>query len=158
RPLGARARSRSRCRRAGGLAMNPITLFAGLQFESVSGSWAWLWIVLIIAGAAILGATYWGIFQRSERRLTWGLMTWRGVGLLALLLALAKPTWTGETQLVDAGRVAVVVDNSESMSLPDPSGKSRYALAAEAVEQLKKALKARSSGSQLVVDLFDITG
>jgi uncharacterized membrane protein len=138
--------------------MKTASLLAGFQFDNVSSSWAWLWIVLTIAGAAILVATYWGIFQRSERRLTWALMLLRGVGLAALLLALAKPSWTGETQLVDAGRVAIIVDNSESMSLPDPSGKSRYTLATEAVERLRKALAEHPSGSRLVVNLFDITG
>jgi hypothetical protein len=133
-------------------------LLAGFQLENVSASWAWLWILLTIAGAVVLVATYWGIFQRSERRLTWALMLLRGVGLVALLLALAKPSWTGETDLVDAGRVAVVVDNSESMGLADPSGKSRYSRAAEAVENLRKALAERPGGSKLVVNLFDITG
>src|SRR5262249_16047013 len=90
--------------------------------------------------------------------LTWVLMLLRGVGLLALLLVLAKPSWTGETRLVDAGRVAIILDNSESMSLPDPSGKSRYAVAVEAVERLRKSLQADRSGGRLVVDLFDING
>src|SRR5436305_1553615 len=73
-------------------------------------------------------------------------------------LALTKPTWTHESQLVDAGRVAIVLDNSQSMSLPDASGKSRYALATEAVARLRKALASGKDGTRLEVELFDITG
>jgi uncharacterized membrane protein len=133
-------------------------LFAALQLDGVEPGWAWLWVVLLVVGLVILVAIYWSIFQRSERRLTWALMLLRGAGLLALLLVLAKPSWTGETQSVDAGHVAIVVDNSESMSLADPSGKSRYALATEAVERIRKALDADAGGKRVVVDLFDITG
>jgi uncharacterized membrane protein len=127
-----------------------------LVFENVEH--AWLWILLIVAGAAILALTYHGIFQRSERRLTWVLMVLRGVGLMALLLALAKPTWTRETRLVDPGRVAVVLDNSLSMSLADPSGKTRYALAKDAVKRLTEGLEKASGGPALAVDLADING
>jgi hypothetical protein len=135
---------------------NPSALLATLRFDSVEHPW--LWIVLLLAGACILGATYRGIFQRSERRLTWVLMGLRAVGLLALVLALAKPTWTRESNDVDPGRVAVVLDNSLSMSLPDPSGKSRYALAREVVTRLRAALEAKQSGPRLVIELADING
>jgi hypothetical protein len=132
----------------------------GFHLEAVGQSWlsVTLWIVGVLAGVAILVATYWGIFQRSERRLTWVLMLLRGAGLLALLLALAKPTWTGETQLVDPGRVAIVLDNSQSMAEKDPSGPTRYARATEAVNRLRKALEANQAGGRLEVDVFDITG
>jgi uncharacterized membrane protein len=129
-------------------------LFAVLRLGNVEPGWVWLWAVLILAGLGILVATYWGIFRRSERRLTWLLMLWRGIGLFALLLALAKPIWTTETQLVDAGRVAVVLDNSQSMDLPDPSGPSRYARATEAVGRLRQSL----AGTGVEVEVFDITG
>jgi len=138
--------------------MKYAALFAGYQLDNVTSSSAWLWLLLTIAVGAILVATYWGIFQRSERRLTWGLMLLRGVGLVALLLALAKPSWTGERRLEDAGLVAIVVDNSESMSLPDPSGKTRYALATEAAERLRRALAEQPSRSPMIVKFFDITG
>jgi uncharacterized membrane protein len=134
------------------------SLFAAWQLDGVEPGWTWLWALLLVVGVAVLVSIYWGIFQRSERRLTWVLMLLRGAGLLALLLILAKPSWTGETTRESSGRVAIVIDNSESMSLPDPSGKSRYALATEAVERLRKALEADGSGRRIDVDLFDITG
>jgi uncharacterized membrane protein len=129
---------------------------ASLRFEGIGHPW--LWIVLVLAGAALLLTTYLGIFQRSERRLTWLLLLLRGAGILALLLALAKPVWTRQNDLVDAGRVAIILDNSVSMSLPDPSGKSRYALATDTAERLKKALEADRSRGRMEVDLFDING
>jgi uncharacterized membrane protein len=138
--------------------MAHLPLLADLHFEGVSPSWWWLWPLLFVAGAGFLAWTYHGIFQRSERRLTWWLMGLRGLGLFLLVLILAKPTWTRENEQVDPGRVAIIVDNSRSMSLPDSSGATRYARARSTVEQLKKSLEADRKGTRLVVDLFDITG
>ncbi len=64
--------------------MTTVTLFAALTLENVQPGWSWLWGLLLLAGVAILVATYWSIFQRSERWLTWVLMLLRGVGLAAL--------------------------------------------------------------------------
>jgi uncharacterized membrane protein len=139
------------------MSTNPL-LLADLHFEGVAPSWWWLWPVMIVAGAVFLVWTYHGIFQRSEHRLTWWLLALRGFGLLLLVLILAKPTWTRESEQVDAGRVAVIVDTSRSMSLPDAGGTTRYSRARVAVEQLTKALERERKGSRLVVDLFDITG
>jgi uncharacterized membrane protein len=131
-------------------------LFAGLRFENVTAPW--LWAVLTVAGAAVLVLTYWGIFRRSERRLTWALMVLRGLGLLALLLALAKPTWTSEDAIIDPGHVGVILDNSLSMTLPDADGKPRYSAAVQALDRVSRALAADRSGPPLKVDLFDING
>src|SRR5262249_10072777 len=73
-------------------------------------------------------------------------------------LMLAKPTWTRESEEVEPGRVAIVLDTSRSMSLPDASGVSRYERAKQAVESLKAKLTSKGSGAKLVVDLFDING
>ncbi len=136
---------------------SPCSLFAGFVLEGVSPSWWWLWVVLSLVGAAFLAWTYHGIFQRSERRLTWALLLLRATGLVLLILALAKPTWTRESVQVDPGRVAVILDNSRSMSLADSSGSTRYARAVAAVGKLKKDLES-GSGAALAVDLFDING
>ena len=130
-------------------------IFAALRFESVSRPW--LWLVLVALGAGFLVWTYRGIYRRSERRLIWGLMLLRGAGLAALVLALAKPTWTRESDLVDPGRLAVVLDNSASMSLPDPSGASRFERAKGAVDRLRRSVEG-GSGPRVEVDVFDITG
>ena len=127
----------------------------GLRFENVEH--LWLWLAGIIVGAGILAVTYWAIVQRSQRAIGWGLMALRAAGLLALFLMLAKPTWTRESEQVDPGRVAIIVDNSLSMTLADPSGKTRYALAREAVEQIRQSLRSERS-PRTALDLFDITG
>jgi len=136
----------------------PSLLLADLHFEGVSPSWWWLWPILLVAGAGFLAWTYHGIFQRSERRLTWWLLGLRGLGLLLLVLILAKPTWTRESEQIDPGRLAVIVDNSRSMSLPDSSGSTRYSRARAAIEQLKKMLEVDRKGPRVAIDLFDITG
>jgi uncharacterized membrane protein len=133
-----------------------LAVLAALRFENVATPW--LWLLLTVGGAALLFFTYWGIFRRSERRVTWALMLLRGVGLLALLLALAKPTWTSENTTIDAGHLGVILDNSRSMTLPDANGKPRYAVAREALDRLRKALDADRSGRLLTIDLFDING
>src|SRR5512143_3804558 len=97
---------------------------ATFTFDNVDRTW--LWLLLVAAGVWGLFAIYRGIYQRTERKLTWVLMTMRGAGLLALVLAIAKPTLTSRTERVEPGRLAVVLDNSLSMSLADVSGKSRY--------------------------------
>ncbi|MBP87061.1 MAG: hypothetical protein CMJ64_10155 [Planctomycetaceae bacterium] len=126
-------------------------MLASLEFEGVRHSW--LWIILIIAGAGVLYWTYREIFQRSERRVTWGLMALRAAGLLGLVLALAKPTWTDENESIDPGHLAVVLDNSISMSL-----EGRYAKATEAVSQLRGQIESDRSGPRVKVDVFDVTG
>jgi len=126
-------------------------MMAALQFDNVSHPW--LWLLAVVAGGALLAVIYRDIYLRTERRLTWWLLGLRGVGLVALVLALAKPTWVRRSETVEPGRLAVVVDNSVSMTLPAAGGQARYALAREAVAQLQRGL-----GDRVVVDLFDING
>ncbi len=127
------------------------SLFASLEFEGVNH--AWLWWLLIAAGGCVLYAAYRGILLRTERRFAWVLMGLRGAGLLALVLAMSKPTWTDENERIDPGRVAIVLDNSISMSL-----ESRYAKAIAAVETLRDAIESSGSGPRVEVDVFDING
>lgn len=128
---------------------------AAITLENVAHPWVW-WL-LIAAGGAWLYYTYRSIFERTERKLTWGLMALRGAGLLALLLAISKPTWTRELVETNPGHIALVLDNSVSMSLPDPSGKSRYALAVGAAQNIQQSIEA-AGGPRVQVDLFGIDG
>ena len=136
--------------------MSLYLTFAAFRFAGVER--IWLWLALIMAGEALLFFTYHGIFQRSERRLTWTLLLLRGGGVLALVICLANPTWTRTHELVDAGRVAVILDTSRSMTLPDVSGQPRYTLAKKAAAALEHALGAPGHGTRLETDLFDING
>jgi hypothetical protein len=135
--------------------MTPTLPLAAVTFAGVESPLGWA--LLVAAGAAVLVATYWGIVRRSGNPYAWLLMALRGVGLAALLLILAKPTWTRETTTVDPGRVAVVLDTSLSMSLTDPNASSRYVLARAAVEKVTRGLESRHGG-RVAVDRFDITG
>jgi hypothetical protein len=135
----------------------PLLPLAVFRFEGIHPPWGYaLWSGLVLAGAAVLYLTYRGIFQRSGNRLAWWLMALRGFGLLLLVLILAKPTWTREREQNEPGRVAIIVDTSRSMSLPDASGSSRYARAVEAAERLRKELSGKPK--RLAVEFFDING
>ena len=134
-----------------------MTFLAILTFESIgpSAGSVLLWTAATVLGAVVLVLTYRGIARRSGgRRLAWVLLGLRAVGLAALWLMIAKPTWTGAEDKTDPGRVAVVLDNSISMSLSDSAGKERYRQARETIDQIRKGAIDRG----LVVDVFDING
>jgi hypothetical protein len=137
--------------------MNVFPSLALFQFAGVNQPTLWIGLALLIGGAAVLYYGYRGMFMRTSRQLVWWLMGLRAFALLLLLLALAKPTWTRENVNIDAGRVAVIMDNSRSMSLSDSSSADRYTLARQALAKFQKALAARP-GPRTIVDLFDITG
>jgi hypothetical protein len=133
-------------------------LLGAFRLEGVSG---WGWVLLLPAcllAAGFLLWTYHGIYRRSGRSLSWWLLGLRGVGLCFLLLMLARPCWTRERDEVEPGRVALIVDNSRSMSLADESGATRYDRARQAAEELRKELTAGTRDGRLAVDFFDITG
>lgn len=131
-------------------------IIAAIRFDNVAH--AWIWLLLALGGAVLLFRTYTKIFSRSEQRLTWLLMGLRGFGLVALLLALAKPTWTRDLTDVAPGRVAVVLDNSVSMQLAAAGGSSRYDAAKQAFRSLEQSLNDAKSGPHVTVDLFDVHG
>ena len=126
-------------------------ILATLQFEGIHNGW--LWILMVTFGAAFMIWTYREIFRRTQRKFTWVLLGLRAVGLLALLVALAKPTWTAENNLVDPGHLAVVLDDSESMSL-----EGRYSQAQKGIDALRQKMENGKSSERLEVDVFDISG
>ncbi|HET6883221.1 MAG TPA: glutamine amidotransferase, partial [Pirellulales bacterium] len=132
------------------------TFLSAIELENVRH--AWLWLAMLAVGLLLLAATYRGIYQRSGERLAWWLMALRTAGLVALIVALARPIWTHVSQLVDPGRVAVVLDDSLSMSLVDAGGQPRYALAKSAVEELRKQIAEPNSGEAMAVECFDLAG
>lgn len=127
-----------------------------LQFDH--GHILWLWVVLAVAGGWLLVSTYRDIFRRSENRLTWFLLGLRGVGLLALLVALAKPVSVRRSVETEPGHVAVVVDDSLSMSFAVPDGQTRYARARSAIEAFQAGIRDASEGVEVVIALHDIRG
>lgn len=130
-------------------------LVAALELHGVQR--AWLWLVLLLAALALLAYTYRGIYERTGARLAWGLAALRCGAVMLLLLALARPAWVRGRELVDPGRVAVIVDDSLSMSLADATGRSRYARARQALKVLQQAA-GKGQGPPLEIDVFDIDG
>ncbi len=130
-------------------------LLALFQFENVQHPW--LWVMLLAGGAWLLWATYQQIAERTDSRRVWGLLALRVGGILALLLTLAKPTWTHERHDVDAGHIAVVIDNSVSMSLADPTGQPRFTRAIQAIGKLR-GIEFSANGPQTKLAVFDING
>jgi uncharacterized membrane protein len=132
-----------------------MLLHARITFES-SGL-VWLWLALAVIGGGVMFRTYLAIFERSQRWVTWALMLLRAAGIAALLLALAKPTWTRDRELVDPGRLAIVLDDSISMSLRDASGRPRWDRAREAMAALAPVIESPGS-PRMAVEWFDIQG
>ncbi|MEI7436623.1 MAG: glutamine amidotransferase [bacterium] len=130
---------------------------SGFTLESgASGGW---WLIAAIAAIAIVPWLYRDIFRLAPRRLAWTLLVLRLTGLIALLLALIKPVWTSHTETIEPGVVAVVVDDSLSMSLADASGRSRAARAAEAARSFARTVeKTPPDKPRCVVAWFDGRG
>ena len=92
-----------------------ITTLAKLTFDNADP--AWFWIGLCILSVVVLVLTYRGIYQRSGRKLTWALFGLRLIGVIALLISLVKPAWMTIFTKSEKPRVAVVLDDSQSMSI-----------------------------------------
>jgi len=89
----------------------------------------WFWFLLILGSVALLALTYRDIYRRSRRRLTWVLFVVRTLGLLALLAAIVRPAWRHVAEKTEPPQVAVILDDSQSMSLAPSAGgehASRY--------------------------------
>lgn len=102
-------------------AFEPTRALASWTFEQITP--AWFWLGLLLACVGVLALVYAGIYRRSGRRLTWTLFSMRLLGVLALLAALVKPAYEHIQQESEPPAIAVIVDDSQSMSLshPDPT-------------------------------------
>ena len=89
---------------------------ARLTFENAEP--AWLWPLMAVSGIVMLYITYRDIHRRSGTRLVWGLLGMRLVALLLIVGALVKPAWTWQTETTHQPRLAVIVDDSLSMTQP----------------------------------------
>ena len=119
----------------------------------------WFWIFLAIGSLGVLALTYRDIYRRSGRRLTWTLFIVRALGLMVLIAALIKPAWRHVSQETERPQIAVIVDDSQSMSLP-PSGDG--ARQATRYQQARWWLNESPAGKALRdrfdVRLFDVAG
>jgi hypothetical protein len=138
------------------LLHNPLSLGA-LAFDQARPLWLWL---LVAAAALLVPAwAYHLIHRRTGRPLALGLLALRLVGVVALLLAMLKPVWTRTQHQTQRPMLAIVVDDSQSMSSPDTSavaaGQSRYRLA---MDWLRQSPQAQALRQRFDLKLFDING
>ena len=114
----------------------------------------WLWVLIGVVSLAAIVLTYRRIFARSGRSLTWVLMVVRCLGVLVLLLALVKPSWTRFLERERLPALAVLLDDSQSMSLSHgPGNTSRYRAACDWL-----AAHARELGEHFEVQGFNLAG
>lgn len=86
----------------------------------------WLWVLIIVASLAVLAMGYRSVYQRSGRKVTWALALLRVAAVGLIFIALVKPAWQRVETRTDKPVVAVIVDDSQSMSLPH-AGTARFA-------------------------------
>ncbi len=93
-------------------------IFASLVLQKMNPPWFW---ILLSAGCLVfLVLTYRDIFRLSKRKLAWLLLLIRCLGVLVLLVALVKPGWQDRIEQAEIPQLAVLFDNSQSMSLSQP--------------------------------------
>lgn len=91
-----------------------------MSLRLVSGLPPLFWIVL----ACILAAIAWWVYWRETRQaisspLSWTLPTLRALAIAIVTLTLAEPVLESEKREGEPGRIMVLLDHSESMSLDD---------------------------------------
>lgn len=131
-----------------------ITL-ADIMLENFDPPWFWAGLALIAMG--VLTWTYLGMYRRSGRPLVVGLLALRALGAAALIVALIKPAWTRVEERLEKPRLAVVLDDSQSMWLSAGNGEStsRYELAKRLIGDSDFASGLRQ---RFTVSLFNING
>lgn len=129
-----------------------MTVLADLRFANLSP----LWVAVAVLSLATVAAAYLTIRRRGSPRLATLLMALRLAAVAAVLLAIIKPVWTRQSQQTQRPLLAVVVDNSRSMSLPSPqsSGGSRYDAARQWVTEATRS----GLGERFELAWFDIEG
>jgi hypothetical protein len=126
---------------------------ANLRFDNLGP----MWLAAMLLAVVMVVAAYTAIWQRTGRTLTLWLMGLRIAAVLALIVAIIKPVWVSTSRDTQRPVVAVVLDTSQSMSLPHMSaeGVSRY----ERVKQwLRESPSGRDLSTRYDVAMFDITG
>ncbi len=105
--------------------MNANTPLADITLQNFDPPW--FWGLVILGSLAVLALTYRDIYRRSRRRLTWTLFVVRALGLLVLLAALVRPAWRHVAEKIERPQVAVILDDSQSMSLAPSAAGEQHA-------------------------------
>ena len=98
--------------------------------------WSGSWPPLLLLGVFVFGAAlaYWSYRwgrARTSRAATWTLVTLRAIGLAVLLICLLRPTLVLSTAVPQQNVVAVIIDDSRSMEIPDEGERPRAEVARE---------------------------
>jgi len=118
----------------------------------------WFWTLVILGSLALLAMTYLDIYRWSGRRRAWILFAVRAVGMAALLVALVKPAWRHVRERTEPPQVAVILDDSQSMSLPAPGAEGGATRYQQARRWLEESAAGRSLRETFDVHLFDAAG
>jgi hypothetical protein len=104
----------------------------------------WVWLVLLAALLVALAVwAYRFAVPPLPRATRAGLRTLRSLAFAVLVLLLAQPVL--ERPLAGALHVAVLVDRSASMSLPEPGGGDRAGAAGRAAAEIERAWRGRAA-------------
>lgn len=117
-----------------------------------------IWFVAAAAAITAVVAAYRAIWRRTGRRVTLWLLALRMVAILLLLMAIVKPTWTSRTRDAQRPTLAIVIDDSLSMSTPHAEGGTAEPRFALARRWLDDAAVRSVIDERFDLALFDIAG
>ena len=98
--------------------------------------WSGTWSPFLLAGIFVLGAglVFWSYRwgrARASPSTTWALALFRATGLAVLLICLLRPTLVLSTAVPQQNVVAILIDDSRSMGIPDEGDRVRGVVARE---------------------------
>ena len=98
--------------------------------------WSGTWSPFLLAGIFVLGAglVFWSYRwgrARARASTTWALALFRATGLAVLLICLLRPTLVLSTAVPQQNVVAILIDDSRSMGIPDEGDRVRGVVARE---------------------------
>lgn len=92
----------------------------GVRFEMTRELPSWVWVPLIVGVIGLAALSYWRISGGLRGRVV--LASARALLLVVLLLVAAGPRLVRDNERVERDAVAVLVDRSASMAMPDGAG------------------------------------
>lgn len=103
----------------------------------------WITIGLTAIGAALVALSYLKLDAPVPRRFKVGALTLKLCALALISIALLKPTLVSTERVMRRSDLIVLIDRSESMSIPDAGGRPRLELAKERLKAALEMLRER---------------
>lgn len=113
------------------------------------------WVTLLV-GTLLIAAAAAVLWNYRHARRRWPLMTLRALGTILIVAFLVEPALQIRMVRKIRNRLAIVVDDSESMSLSTESGTSRYDTAIGTIKGSRAQI--RELGESHIVDWFHLEG